>query len=105
MIESMYNVRKENMMKRKILALVLLSSMIVNISAADTPPPPYDALAEHSFATLVGAVAGAGSTLYLNNNAPLDVVGKNTVITAIIANGVVGGRPNSWRASMVAKVC
>lgn len=65
--------------------------MIVNISAADTPPPPYDALAEHSFATLVGAVTGAGSTLYLNNNASLDVVGKNTVIAAIIANGVVGG--------------
>ena len=78
-------------MKKKILALVLLSSVVSGLSAAaqDTLPP-YNAQEEHSFATVVGAVAGAGATLYDDSNASIATVGKNALIGATIANGVIG---------------
>lgn len=76
-------------MKKQILALVLLSSVAGLFAADNQTPPPYSPKADHSFATLVGGVVGAGTTLYLDSNASLTSVGKNTLIGAAIANGVV----------------
>ncbi len=92
---------------KKYLALVLLVSLVgvqaaegdqadhqgVGVESQSKAPDAPSMLGhyqKHSFATLVGAGAGAGTTLYSDSSASLISVGKNAFIGAAIANSVVG---------------
>lgn len=77
------------MIKKKILTLVLLSSVAGLFAVNNQTPPPYSSKVDYSFAMMVGGVVGAGTTLCLDSNASLTVVARNALIGAMIANGVV----------------
>ena len=75
-------------MKKKILNLILLSSIVSVFSVNSDNSHWYIPDKEYLFATATGGVAGAGLTLWSDRNAPVFKVVNNALIGTTIADVV-----------------